>query len=40
MRSRKIEKWDEIYGAEPDEEYGLTEPEELAGAGPSISKIR
>lgn len=38
MRSRKIEKWDEIYGTEPDEEYDLAEPEELAGAGPSISK--
>ena len=38
MRSRKIEKWDEIFGVEPDEEYDLAEPEELAGAGPSISK--
>lgn len=38
MRSRKIEKWDEIYGVEPDEEYDLAEPEELEGAGPSISK--
>ena len=38
MRSRKIEKWDEIYGAEPDEECGLTESEALTGAGPSISK--
>ena len=38
MRSRKIEKWDEIYGVEPDEEYDLAEPEELAGAGPSINK--
>ena len=38
MRSRKIEKWDEIYGVKPDEEYDLAEPEELAGAGTSISK--
>ena len=40
-RSEKIKKWDEVHGeyeAGVSENLGDREPEETAGAGPSISK--
>ena len=34
----KIKKWDEIYGEQVEEVGSTSDPEEVAGVGPSISR--
>lgn len=34
----KIKKWDEIHGEQIEEEVSVTDPDEVVGAGPSISR--
>lgn len=34
----KIKKWDEIRGEHVEEEVSVTDPDEVSGAGPSISR--